>query len=130
MILPDGTSWGVLDAKTVIGILDRRPPVERYTAHYRGCSGLRSPSIQAIERAVIETVGWEVLSWERHGEHLDEDRVALSALDPERGPRRWEASVVTRRQVSVPKCGSALTGEEKTEPELYVLDLEETTSPS
>lgn len=130
MILPDGTSWGFLDAETLTGILDRRQPVERCTAHYRGCSGLSSPSIQAVERAVIETAGWEALSWARRGELLGGDRVALSAIDPGRGPRRWEASVVIRRRVPVPKCGAALTGEEKTEPELSVLDLQETTSPS
>lgn len=123
LLLGEGTCWAYLDSQSLVDVLARRSAVRNYLRHYRGCTGLPSAGLQALERAVLEEEGWDLFNRARHGSVLDDGRFALDVEYPGDIKRRWVARVVTTRTVAVPKCGVAKTGEEKTEPELAVVDL-------
>ena len=91
---------------------------------YRGCLGLTSPAIQAVERAALNEAGWALLGWSRAGEELGDNTVLFRATSSDGEPRAWRARVVTRRVLPVPPCGSPVTQHTKTEAELGVEELE------
>lgn len=122
-ILPEGTCWGYLDTGSLLGILDRSGSPSGLLGHYRGSTGLSSPGVQALERAVLELIGWQVLDWPRRGVSFDDGRVRLETNPPEGPARAWEAKVVTRRTVVPPPCGSPRTGSEKRDSEIGVTDV-------
>ncbi len=128
IILPEGTCWAYLDADALTAIATRQMPLEQCLPLYRGCAGMSSPLVQAVERAVLATEGWKLLAQARTGRDLGDGRVFLDLKGPGGDHRRWHARVVVRRMVPVPRCGSALNGDEKTEPELEVTELEEHTA--
>jgi hypothetical protein len=125
ILLPEGTAWGYLDPDSAKEILTRSQPVDEQLGRYRGCLGLASPAIQAIERAALKEVGWPLLEWFRVGEELGDGMVDLRATSKEGESRHWRARVVTRRVLPVPQCGAPISEELKTEPELAVEGLEE-----
>ncbi|MGH9180727.1 MAG: sucrase ferredoxin, partial [Acidimicrobiales bacterium] len=75
-------------------------------AHYRGCIGLGPAPVQALERAVLGVVGWDLLSWPRSGGDLGDGRFQLRAESPD-GLRSWAARVSEGRLLPVPNCGQS-----------------------
>src|SRR5579884_3996507 len=114
IVLPEGTCWGYLDAAATARILSRDGPVSDQLPRYRGCAGLGSPAVQAVERAVLARVGWELLDAPRRGEE-DGDGTARLVVDQAAGRvRTWQGRVRVSRVLPVPQCGQAVTGQEKT----------------
>jgi hypothetical protein len=127
-LFPEGTSWGYLDQSSVRQIVGRRGTFDSVSGLYRGCSGLGSPEVQAIERALLSEFGWPLLDLPRGGDCHEDGRVSFVARDPVVGLRSWRGRVVEGRVLPVPKCGSALTGNEKIQNELVVTELFEVAS--
>jgi hypothetical protein len=130
ILFPEGTVWGYLDAESLTGIVTRRTPIADVAQLYRGCCGLPSPAVQALEREVLGVVGWPLYDRVRRGSDLAGGPVSLDVEGPDGRSRRWTGRVVTKRVLPVPKCGEAVTGEEKTELELAVEDFEEVFRPA
>ena len=59
--------------------------------HYRGCAGLSSPRIQAVERAVLAEVGWGLFDCARQGSEEDDGTVRLTVA-PADGEQVWAAA--------------------------------------
>ena len=123
IVLPEGTVWGFLDAATLRGIVLREGPVEAVLPHYRGCAGLGSPAQQALERAVLAEVGWDLFDWRRAGTDLAGGHARLDVTAPDGSTRSWDAEVVTTRLLPVPDCGQPLEEARKSEPELSVTNF-------
>ncbi|MGH9035064.1 MAG: sucrase ferredoxin [Acidimicrobiia bacterium] len=123
IVLPEGTVWGFLDAGRLGRIVRREGPVDDLLPHYRGCAGLGSPAQQALERAVLGEVGWDLFACRRTGTELGEGRVRLEVTDPDSAVRAWEAVVEVGRVLPVPDCGQPVTAAVKTEPELVLTGL-------
>ena len=122
IVLPEGTVWGFLDAGRLRRIVRREGPVDDLLPHYRGCAGLGSPALQALERAVLAEVGWDLFDCRRTGTELGGGRVRLDVAGPG-GTRSWEAVVGEGRLLPVPDCGQPATAAKKTAAELVVTDL-------
>jgi hypothetical protein len=124
IVLPEGTVWGFLDAGRLAAIVRRDGPVADLLPHYRGCAGLGSPALQALERAVLGEVGWELFDCARAGTELGDGRVRLDVTAPHGSTvGSWEAQVVTTRLLPIPDCGQPLEAAKKSEPELAVREL-------
>lgn len=122
ILLPEGSVWGYLDAAALRHIVRREGAPEDLLARYRGCSGLPSPAVQAVERSVLATLGWPLLDCGRTGEELGSGRVRLTVAAP--GERTvWEATVSAGRTLPVPECGSPPELAEKSETEQVVSGL-------
>ncbi|MGH8975329.1 MAG: sucrase ferredoxin, partial [Acidimicrobiia bacterium] len=120
IVLPEGMVWGFLDARRLGRIVRREGPLDDLLPHYRGCAGLGSPALQALERAVLGEVGWELFDCARTGVDLGPGQVRLDVTGPDGSVRSWEAEVVTTRLLPIPDCGQPLEAATKTEPELAV----------
>ncbi|HEY3239046.1 MAG TPA: sucrase ferredoxin [Acidimicrobiia bacterium] len=123
IVLPEGTVWGFLDTEKLRRIVRREGPVADLLPHYRGCAGLGSPALQALERAVLAEVGWELFDCRRAGTDLGEGHVRLEVTAPDGTARSWEAVVEVGRLLPVPDCGQPVTTAKKTEAELVVTQL-------
>jgi hypothetical protein len=123
IVLPEGTVWGFLDAGRLARIVRREGPVDDLLPHYRGCAGLASPALQALERAVLAEVGWDLFDCRRTGTELGEGRVRLEVTGTHGAVRTWEGVVEVGRVLPVPECGQPVTAAEKTEPELVLTGL-------
>lgn len=121
-ILPESTVWAHADTGLVSGVVDRSGPLEPLMDRYRGCSGLASPRIQALERAVFKEVGWSLLAQHRDGRELDDGLVQLDLLDGSSW-KRWEGMVIEGRDLPVPVCGAPLGDAVKREVEWIVEGL-------
>ncbi|HEX4245519.1 MAG TPA: sucrase ferredoxin [Acidimicrobiales bacterium] len=118
IVLPEATVWAFADADMVERITRRDGSLDDLVPRYRGCSGLGSPRVQALERAVLAEMGWPVLSSVRWGEELPDGSVSLRVQGPD--PSAWEGTVTTGRQLPVPVCGSPIDAATKSETELVV----------
>lgn len=123
IVLPEGTVWGFLDADRLRRIVSRQGPVDDLLPHYRGCAGLPSPALQALERAVLGEVGWALFDCRRTGRDLGGGRVHLEVTDPDGAVRAWEAVVEVGRLLPIPECGYPLTAAKKAEAEQVVRGL-------
>jgi hypothetical protein len=122
MVFPEGTAWAFADADLLARIVHRHGPVSEVLSRYRGCAGVGSPAIQALERSVLAEVGWGLWDLPRWGEELgegvvrfhvagtaDEDMLGSDAsayeavVDPT--VRTWEATVTPGRALPMPECG-------------------------
>ena len=100
--------------------------VDDLLPHYRGCAGLPSPALQALERAVLAEVGWDLFDCRRTGTELGDGRVRLDVSGPDGTDgtvRAWEAVVEVGRVLPIPECGQPVTAAVKTEPELVVKEF-------
>lgn len=120
ILLPEGTMWAFLDANTAARILRREGAVRDVLPHYRGCTGLGSPGLQALERQAFAEVGWGWLDWARHGTDDGHGRVSLHATGPDGTGVTWEG-VVASTPRPVPDCGKPLADARKEQPEPVVL---------
>ncbi len=125
VVLPEGTCWGYLDTDTLVAVLDRSGSPSDVAGCYRGATGLDSPEIQALEKALLEKIGWELLSWPRRGTVLSDGKVRFEAAPPSGPSRAWEAQVTPGRLLTPPPCGAPRTGAEKSDWELAVTNLAE-----
>lgn len=124
IVLPEATAWAFLDADALCRIVTRTGPLDELLPRYRGCAGLTSPRVQALERTALADVGWSWFDRRRHGTDLGDGRVRLEADEDEAGPvMTWEASVDVRRSVVVPTCGRPVDEASKSEPEWTVHDV-------
>jgi len=128
IVLPEGSFWGYLDQTSIRRIVARSGPPDDQLDRYRGCTGLGSPNVQALEREVFAAVGWELFDWPRAGQELGDGLVELRAKVPGRGFRFWRGRVDTRRTVPIPPCGRPIGESDKSESELAVHEFEETTA--
>ena len=119
IVLPEATVWAFADPDMVERILRRDGSLDDLVPRYRGCSGLSSPRVQALERAVLAEMGWPLLSSVRLGTDPAGGPVSLQ-VQSAGATTYWEAAVTTGRQLPVPVCGSPIEEATKSEPELVV----------
>lgn len=120
VVLPQGTAWAFCDKAALARIVSKSGPLDDLLPRYRGCAGMASPVIQALERAVFGEVGWSLLDMVRHGRQLGGDRAELVVEDPNGERSVWEAVVRVDREVPTPSCGLPMELATKTEPQLVV----------
>ena len=123
LVLPQGTAWAFCDKAALVRIVARDGPLDDLLPRYRGCSGLSSPAVQALERAVFAELGWPLLDMARSGEGSPGGRVELLVESPAGEETLFEAVVRVAEVVPVPDCGRAIELSRKTEPQLVVEDL-------
>ncbi len=119
ILLPEGTAWGYLDEGILRRIVRRSGAVTNVLPHYRGCAGLASPRIQAVERAVLAEVGWGLFDFTRQGSEEDDGTVRLTVGHAD-GEQAWAAHVRTGRILPVPGCGTPIQPDGKTAEEFVV----------
>jgi hypothetical protein len=119
IVLPEATVWASADADMVERIIRRDGALDDLVPRYRGCSGLSSPRVQALERAVLAEIGWPLFSSIRRGTELSDGSVTLHVQGPASGTT-WEATVSTGRVLPVPVCGQPIDEATKSESELIV----------
>jgi hypothetical protein len=123
IVLPEGTLWAYADEKLVDRVLTRSGPVDDVLDHYRGCAGLSSPKVQAVEREVFREVGWGLLDMYREGTTNEDGLTRLTVHRPDGSSETWEAEVTPGRTVPVPDCGHPIEEAKKSETELVVTGL-------
>jgi hypothetical protein len=119
IVLPEATVWAYADVDMVDRIVRRDGPLDDLVPRYRGCSGLSSPRVQALERAVLGEMGWTLLSSARRGTDLPDGSTSLHVQGAALSAT-WEATVKTGRLLPVPVCGRPIDEATKSEPELIV----------
>lgn len=127
VLLPEGTAWAYLDAHSLVGIAGRTLAVDEAARRYRGCTGLRGPEVQAVEREALRTVGWAWLDHQRDGAVLERDgqaaRVRLDGTVPGGARTTFEATVEVARVMPVPDCGKPIAEARKSAAELRVREF-------
>lgn len=123
LVLPQGTSWAFCDKAALTRIVRRSGPMEDLLPRYRGCGGLASPAVQALERAVLSELGWPLFDMTRRGAEREEGRTELVVEGPGGERVVWGADVRVGREVLSPSCGVAMELVTKTEPQLVVEHL-------
>ena len=122
IVLPEGTAWAFADGETLRRVVTRSGPLEDLLARYRGCAGMATPRVQAVERAVAQLVGWELFDLERSGSELEGDVVRL-IVRRAGADEAYEATVRVGRTLPVPGCGEPVELAVKSEQELVVEGL-------
>jgi hypothetical protein len=121
LILPEGTAWAYLDRDSLAGIVHRTLPPETAAAHYRGCTGLHGPEVQAADGAALAAVGWSWLDRARSADVVSREgpvaTVRLVGTSPA-GTVTVEVEVATVRSMPVPDCGRPVEQARKSAPEL------------
>jgi len=123
IVLPQGTAWAFCDRAALRRIVQKDGPMDDLLPRYRGCGGMASPAVQALERAVLAEIGWPLFDMPRRGAELGSDRVELVVEEPSGTPAVWEAIVRVDREVAVPDCGWPIELASKTERQLVVEGL-------
>jgi hypothetical protein len=124
IVFPEGTVWGFVDRDLLVAVTTRTGSLDDLAPRYRGCAGLASPQLQAMEAHVLAEVGWSLFDSVRTGEHIDGDRYRLRLDGPDGPPRSWESTVVEGRRLTIPECGRPIGESHKTTVELAVSDLQ------
>jgi hypothetical protein len=122
LVLPEGTMWAHLDARVLVGIATRTLDVNEALGHYRGCTGLAEPEVQAADRAALALHGWAWLDRPREGHVVRRagDRVDVRLTG---GPATYTATVEIGRRLPSPDCGSPADEATKYQPEYRVGDF-------
>ena len=123
LLLPEGTMWGYLDARSLTSILDRTCSAIEAAQRYRGCTLLRDRRVQVADRAVFARAGWRWLDSPRSGSVLAfTDDEALVEVHSESD--RYIVRLATRaRLVPNPHCGSSRQETAPLEAEIGVLEV-------
>ena len=122
IVLPHGTAWAFADTDALRRVVTRTGELGDLLPRYRGCAGMGSRAVQALERAVLGEVGWPLFDRPRSGAELGGGLTELSVSD-QSGTVTWEASVRVQREAPVPECGLPIEMATKSEPELVVEGL-------
>ena len=120
VVLPEGTAWAFCDGPTLHRIVRREGPLDDLLTRYRGCAGMTSPAVQALERAVAGELGWPLFALRRLGVDLGEGMTELVVEGPGGDETVWEATVRVGARVLSPGCGEPIALATKTEPQLVV----------
>ena len=123
IVLPEGTLWSYADAKLVEQVVWRQGDPATVADRYRGCSGLVSPAIQALEHEVLRRVGWDLLDRHRLGLETTGATKHLRVRRPEGATDVWEADVFRGRELAVPGCSRPIGESTKSEHEWLVKGL-------
>lgn len=124
VMFPEGTSWAFTDVDLLRRVIGREGPISGVLPHYRGCSGLSSPALQALERAVLGVYGWDLFDRRRWGWVGADGAAALHVSDGRGDIQSWNATVEISREFAVPACRSLAFAEIPTmERELAVRGL-------
>jgi hypothetical protein len=128
LVLPEGTAWAYLDLDTLVGVVDRTLDPRVALGHYRGCTGLDGPEVQAADGAALGAAGWAWLDHARAGTVVERDgttaRVRLEGTAPDGTRTVFGAEVETVRTMPVPDCGRPVAEAKKSAPELAVTRLD------
>jgi hypothetical protein len=128
VVLPEGTAWAYLDVQTLVGVVDRTLDPRVAARHYRGCTGLDGPEVQAADGAALGAAGWAWLDHARAGTVVERDgttaRVRLEGTAPDGTRTVFDADVETVRTMPVPDCGRPVAEAKKAAPELAVRRLD------
>lgn len=113
LVLPEATAWAYVDREAFKRIVYRNGAVGAVLPNYRGTSWLDGSAAQTLERAVLEEIGWSLLSMPRWAET---DMAAAGSMRSQMtvrmldgGLRKW-SGVVGKRLVELPNCGEASMG--------------------
>jgi hypothetical protein len=123
LVFPEGTAWAFADVDLLTRVVARRGSLADILPRYRGCAGLRSRGVQALERAVLAEVGWELFDLARRGEDSGDGTARLQVSWPDGSTAEWEAEVEAGRELPVPDCGAPLAAARKSEVEMVVRGL-------
>jgi hypothetical protein len=120
IVLPEATVWAYADTDLVDRVLHRRGDVNDVADRYRGCAGLPTPQVQAIEREVLRQVGWRLLESRRSGAVSPDGTARLVVRGRQGDEELWEGAVRAGREMPVPDCGHPIEEARKTETEWLV----------
>ena len=123
IVLPEGTAWAFCDTAALADIVQQKGALEDLLPRYRGCSGMATPALQALERAVLAELGWPLFTMTRYGVELGGGRTELVVEGPAGERVVWQGFVRVARTIPVPDCGQAIEFAAKTEPQLVVEGL-------
>lgn len=115
LVLPQGTSWGFADLDLVAKVVHRTGDFAEVAGHYRGCTGLGSPQVQAVELEVLRKVGWSLLQAPRTGS-FDGTHADLSWREGE-DTVIWAGEVRPGRSIPMPKCMEPVSSSSDSETE-------------
>jgi hypothetical protein len=104
-------------------VVRRHGALDDVVPRYRGCAGLPSGPLQALEREVLAEVGWELFDCVRHGTDRGDGTAQLVVEQPDGTRTTWEAVVEPGRTLAVPDCGRPVEEARKAEPELAVRNV-------
>jgi hypothetical protein len=118
MVLPQGTVWGFADVDLVTRVVHRAGDLADAAGQYRGCPGLDSPQVQALEAEVLRRVGWSLLDRQRTGSF---DGMNAQLTWQEGGLTvSWTGEVRPGRTIPAPGCMEPLSASGKSETEWAV----------
>ena len=100
--LPSASLWAWADVALLAQVVDAEGPLGLALPRYRGCASLGSPAQQAVEKAVLSEVGWQLLSSWRRAVDLGDGLVRLET----ELHGTWEAVAREGRRVAQPDCRS------------------------
>jgi hypothetical protein len=120
IILPEATMWASVDADLIERLLERNGDVADVVERYRGCAGLESAEIQALEREVLREVGWRLLDCRRSGTDLGGGRYQLTVWNPQGRVDVWTGDVRVGRNLPLPECSRPLNSAVKSVVEFVV----------
>lgn len=124
ILLPEGTVWAFTDKDMLKKLVARTGDLKELLPRYRGCSGLRSPSVQVIERAALAALGWNMFGSSRWSQELpDSGLVRLHVTDELGKESTWEGQVVEDGKTSVPHCGLPISEATKWEPHMSLREF-------
>jgi hypothetical protein len=121
LVLPQGTVWGYADADLVTRVVRQAGDFADAAGQYRGCPGLDSPQVQALELEVLRRVGWSLLDRQRTGAFEGMN----AQLTWEEGGQTvsWAGQVRPGRTLPSPGCMEPLFSSGKSETEWAVTEV-------
>lgn len=126
VVLPEGTMWGFADVDLIRRVLNRDGEISEVLDKYRGCVGLPTARVQALEREVLRREGWRVLDGHRRGRDDGGPAVELDVVATDGAVVTWTAVVEPSHSVLVPECGRPIAEAKKEEFEWSVRELSKT----
>jgi hypothetical protein len=121
-ILPEGTAWAFVEGDILGRLVRREGQMDDVIGHYRGCSALGSPSLQALEREALRVLGWSLFDAARFGQ-LNDGKTTLIVRTVEGKEHSWEALVSPIHRVALPRCGDRPSSDDKVEVEYEITNL-------
>jgi hypothetical protein len=100
VVLPAGTLWAWADPALLRDVATARGDLGPLLSRYRGCATVGSPGAQALERAVLAEVGWDLFASPRRADDLGNGTVRLET----ELAGTWEGTVKEGRRVPQPDC--------------------------